>query len=410
MSPRPTKPKPILTWAPSTELIALTLTLQPQADFQAPTYYTTELHSWFLNQVRLTNPDLSTYLHDGQSEKAFSITSLSGHIQTQDSLARSATPKEPLHFSAEELYHWSIAALSKDLCEWLQQWLCKPPQEMRLRSGTFNIQQWAIGLPATTYESIWNGVDVEAMNTGASKDQRLSLTFTTPTSFRKRSNHMPLPIPENVFHSYLRRWNSFAHLEFEQSDFLDWVNECVVILRHDVRSQKTQSGKQGSVTGFVGAVQFGLTPKAKAEPEYVQLVHTLITCAPYFGTGHKVTFGLGQTITGWFVDRLTEQPQIPRIFRKPTEPSDPAVIGDDLKVSAVDPSLVDRQAELKQFFFSRKKRQGGERAEKAADLWAAILAHQEFGKSLKEIADDLEISYDTVRRYAKRAREALEEH
>jgi CRISPR-associated endoribonuclease Cas6 len=181
---------------------------------------------------------------------------------------------------------------------------------MRLRSGTFNIQQWEIGLPTTTYQAIWNDAEVEMSSAGTNKDQRLSLTFTTPTSFRKRGNHMPLPIPENVFHSYLRRWNNLAHLEFEQSDFLDWVNECVVVLRHDVRSQKTQAGKQGSVTGFVGNVQFGLTPKAKAEPEYVQLVHALMTCAPYFGTGHKVTFELGQTQTGWFVDRPAEaEPQ-----------------------------------------------------------------------------------------------------
>jgi len=53
---------------------------------------------------------------------------------------------------------------------------------------------------------------------------------------------MPLPIPENVFHSYLRRWNNFAHLEFEQDEFLEWINDCVVILRHDIHSQKVQAG------------------------------------------------------------------------------------------------------------------------------------------------------------------------
>ena len=127
--------------------------------------------------------------------------------------------------------------LFKDICKWLQQWLSKPPQEMRLRSRTLNIREWEIGLPATTYEAIWKDAEVAMSNAGASKAQRLSLTFTTPTSFRKRGNHMPLPIPENVFHSYLRRWNNFAHLDFEQNDFLDWVNECVVILRHDVRWQ-----------------------------------------------------------------------------------------------------------------------------------------------------------------------------
>jgi CRISPR-associated endoribonuclease Cas6 len=387
----PPKRQPILPILPNTDLIVLTLTLQPQTDFHAPTHYTTELHSWFLNQVRLTNSELSAYLHDGESEKAFSLTSLTGNLQPQN---RSIT------FSTTEQYQWSIAALTQSVCDWLQNWLRKPPQTIKLRSGTFTIQSWQIGLPATTYETIW---------TKAENPTELSLTFTTPTSFRQRSNHMPLPIPKNVFHSYLRRWNNFAHLEFEQDEFLEWVNEYVVILRHEIRSQKTQAGKQGSVTGFVGTVQFGLTPKANNEPEYVQLVHALIACAPYFGTGHKVTFGLGQTQAGWNVDRAIEKEvkltQVDRPIEKKVKPTQ----SDRPKAKTAQSEVKDRQSELKEFFFNRKKRQGGERAEKSAEVWAAIVARQEAGKTIPEIATELELPYDTVKQYSKRARKVLEE-
>ncbi len=412
MPRRPSRSTPILSWAIDTDLVALTLTLQPQTDLQFPTHYTTELHSWFLNQVRLTDPKLSAYLHDGQSEKAFTIAPLIGNIQTQ-ARAAFAVPKATLYCSKDALYQWSISALSGSVCGWLQQWLCNPPSEMHLRSGTFNIQQWNISLPAITYETIWDKAEAD------NKD--LSLTFTTPTSFRKRSNHMPLPIPENVFHSYLRRWNIFSHLEFDQSEFLDWVNECVVILRHEIRSQKTQAGKQGSVTGFVGAVQFGLTPKAKAEPEYVQLVRALIACAPYFGTGHKVTFGLGQSQPGWFVEPKCQQfaqgstPKValdaipkPKIGARNEVEETIAPLSDPI-VNPSSSEFVDRHTELKAFFFSRKKRQGGERAEKAAEMWATIIAKQEFGESLPEIAAALDLSYDTVKQYTKRARKVLED-
>ncbi len=391
----PRRISPHLSWSTSTDLIALTLTLQPESDFRAPTHYTTELHSWFLNQVRLTDPELSAYLHDGESEKAFSLTSLNGNLQPQNRSAF-AVPKATITFSSTEQYQWSIAALTQSVCEWLQNWLRKPSQTMQLRSGTLTIQNWQIGLPATTYETIW---------TEAENPTELSLTFTTPTSFRQRSNHMPLPIPKNIFHSYLRRWNNFAHLEFEQDEFLEWVNECVVILRHDIRSQKTQAGKQGSVTGFIGAVQFGLTPKAKDEPEYVQLIHSLIACAPYFGTGHKVTFGLGQTQAGWFVDRPIEKEVIQRdrpVEKKVTQ-------SDRQKVKPAESDVSQRQSELKEFFFNRKKRRGGERAEKAAEVWAAIVARQEAGKTIPEIAAELELPYDTVKQYSKRARKVLEE-
>lgn len=382
--------EPILSWNAEAELVGITLTLQPRQDLQLRSNFTTELHAWLLNQVCYTNPDLSAYLHDGQSEKAFTISGLEEH---RTSAARS------LQFTSGQSYPWTITALNRQVCEWLQQWLTNPPQEVSLRSGVFKIVQWEVGLPATTYEAIWQQFENETNHARSNTD--LSLTFVSATSFRKRQNHMPLPIPENVFHSYLRRWNDFAPITVEQADFLDWVNDCVVILRHEVRSLKVQAGKQGSVTGFVGRVQFGLTPKAKAEPEYVQMVRSLVYCAPYFGTGHKVTFGLGQTRWGWL-----EQPIVraaASIGSESVAPTQEAETVDGQKQKLVEA----RRTELKVFFFSLKKRQGGTRAEKTADLWATILVRQEFGESLKAIAVDLGLSYESVKKYSQLARKEM---
>jgi len=434
--PRRSK-SPILTWSADTELVGITLTPQPQADIFAPTHYTTQLHSWFLDQIRRIDPHLSAYLHDGQSEKAFSLSSLSGDIQSQD---------RTLHFRHDRTYQWSIAALSKSVCDGLRAWLAHPPQVMQLHSGDLAILHWDIRLPATNYKTVWeSAIDSPYLEQGC-------LAFATPTSFRKRSNHLPLPMPENVFHSYLRRWNDFASIAVDQAAFLDWVNECVVILRHEIRSQKTQAGKQGSVTGFVGSVQFGLTPKAKSNPEYVQLFYALLRCAPYFGTGHKVTFGLGQTQQGWSTGLSIAASQHPPLDQSITvlDQDDRALgkreqshsISDVRSKGQAEVNLFDeadqnlekrdgrirtpvaerselsldgsegevrskRQAELKAFFLSRKKRQGGERAEKAAEVWAAILVGQEFGETLKAIAAELELPYERVRRYASRAHQEL---
>lgn len=439
---------PILTWSADTELVGITLTLQPQADFHAPTHYTTQLHSWFLDQIRRIDPTLSAYLHDGQSEKAFSLSSLSGDIQSQG---------RTLHFRHDRTYQWSIAALSKSVCQGLQAWLTHPPEAMQLRSGHLAILHWDVRLPATNYERVWETA-IAPLHENVTEHLELEgcLTFTTPTSFRKRSNHLPLPMPENVFHSYLRRWNNFASITVDQAQFLDWVNDCVVILRHEIGSQKTQAGKQGSVTGFVGAVQFGLTSKATSNPHYVQLFYALIACAPYFGTGHKVTFGLGQTRYGWFDRAISDSRSEPildavverdrRTRPRVAERSKSSSRTDESKLKQValddsDPVLPEgehrkhtrvaevleaianptqstdeptndqirnkRESELKKFFLSRKKRQGGERAEKAAALWATILVGQEFGETLKEIAESLGLPYETVKRYASRAQQEL---
>jgi CRISPR-associated endoribonuclease Cas6 len=370
-SPRATSRKrkptaPILTWADNTELVGLTLELKPTQELTLAPQYTTELHSWFLDQVRRINPELSAYLHDGQSEKPFTVSSLEGGIQSQ------ATS---LRLPANQIYQWSITALSQPVVNWMQQWLQAPPAEVSLRSGTFQILQWTIAQPATTYTQL--------LQTPIPDPLTLSLSFRSPTSFRRKGSHFPLPVPINVFQSYLRRWNDFSGEEVDQDDFLDWIDESVLVLRHELRSIKVMAGKRGSVTGFTGAVQFGLTTAAHQDTEFVQLFIALGQLAPYCGTGHKTTFGLGQTRLGWLLPDIAVEPL------------------------SIQELLAQRTAELTALFLSQRQRIGGNRATQTAETWATILARREMGESLQTIAADLEMPYETVKTYIKLARRAI---
>lgn len=360
------------------DLIGIAFILKPERDLTLHPQYTTQLHGWFLHQIRQINPELSQQLHDGQGEKAFTISQLQGSIVIQG--------KEQL-LGCHNIYQWQITALSRALCEGLRQWLDRPPTRLELSSGNYQILHLQACNPATTYDRIWHQSAVETTP--------LELTFTSATSFRKRGNHMPLPIPENLFHSYLRRWNHFATEKFEQEPFLEWVNEHVVILRHDIRSSKVQAGKSGSVTGFIGSIQLGFAPKAKQQPVYIQLVRALTTCAPYFNTGHKVTFGLGQTQLGWI--------EADRPLALPPLPLDPRTILTTAKAELI----TTRAQELEPLFLDLKKRQGGQRAIKTAQIWAQIIARQEMGDSLRSIATELEMPYDTVKKYAQLAKKNL---
>ncbi|MDX2216264.1 MAG: CRISPR system precrRNA processing endoribonuclease RAMP protein Cas6 [Oculatellaceae cyanobacterium bins.114] len=211
------------------------------------------------------------------------------------------------------------------------------------------------------------------------------LSFNSPTSFRRKGHHVPLPWPTNVFHSYLRRWNDFSGQEVDQEEFLDWIDESVIILRHHLQSTKVVAGKRGSVTGFIGAIEFGLSRKAQEQPDFTRLFIALGRFAPYCGTGHKTTFGLGQTVLGWFA--------------APETPPPPSI--QDL--------LAQRIGELTEIFTAQRKRTGGDRATKIAETWATILARRELGDSLQVIATDLELSYETAKRYIKLARRSLKE-
>jgi CRISPR-associated endoribonuclease Cas6 len=391
---------------PNTDLVGIALTLKPERDLILHPQHTTQLHGWFLDRIRQIDPELSQQLHDGQGEKAFTISQLQGSLAIQGKV----------HLNAQNTYQWQVTALSRSLCDGLRQWLDLLPSRLELNSGNYLILTARSCYPPTTYAEIWQQSHLASAP--------LELTFTSPTSFRKRGNHLPLPIPENLFHSYLRRWNHFATEKFEQEPFLAWVNECVVILRHDIRSTKVQAGKRGSVTGFVGSVQLGLTTKAQQQPAYVQLVHALIACAPYFNTGHKVTFGLGQTQLGWDVwadlsPNLNPVPPVKRARGGSATPILPKTLVQDRSIdespqkqsqlnSTRTEKIAVREQELEPFFRDLKKRQGGERASKTAKLWAQIIARLEMGDKLKSIAIDLNLPYETVKKYAQIAKKQLQ--
>ncbi|MGB8698326.1 MAG: CRISPR-associated endoribonuclease Cas6 [Thermosynechococcaceae cyanobacterium] len=357
---------PVVRWPKETELLSLTLELAPIQDLILPENYTTQIHSWFLDQVRRIDPTLSAYLHDGQSEKPFTISEINGPTVLK---GRSH------EFAAERTYQWTVAALSHPVVAWMQQWLESPPTEINLRTGPFAIKGWSLAQPPTTYAQLLPTTLPDAID--------LTLSFLSPTSFRRKGSHFPLPLPFNLFHSYLRRWNDFSGQPVDQDTFLNWIDESVVMLRHQLRSQKVSVGKSGSVTGFTGAVQFGLTRKSLQNTEFVQLFVALGQLAPYCGTGHKTTFGLGQTRLGWLID-------------------EPVAVS-----TTRETILVQRIAELTDIFTAQRKRTGGDRAAAVAQTWATILARRELGEGLEAIALDLKMPYETVKTYVKLACRAL---
>jgi CRISPR-associated endoribonuclease Cas6 len=348
-------------WATEIALVGIELELAPLKSDTLYPEYAIGLHAWFLNQVQQSDPALSAYLHDGQSEKPFTLSRLTGLPFTPTSLT----------LNTNQTYRWSITALSPVLVQWLAQWLPSLPDRLDLRGAPLRILRWTIIHPPTTYAAL--------LQRGTST---FALSFLSPTSFRHRQHHLPLPVPRNVFQSYLRRWNDFSGEAVDSEDFLDWIDEYVVIVRHQVQSIKVTAGKRGSVTGFTGSVEFSLLAQAHTDTEYTELFKALGQLAPYCGTGHKTTFGLGQTCLGWQTEASYTPPAIENL-------------------------LAHRIAELTELFRMTKKRQGGDRAISSAETWATILARRELGESLQTIAIDLGIPYETAKTYAKLARKAL---
>lgn len=364
--PRALNLKAPVSWPEETALAGLTFKLKAMESSQLYPQYTVGLHAWFLDQMRQFDPDLSAYMHDEEAEKPFTLSPLDGPFQ-RDS--------QELQLQAGKIYTWQLTSLTPRVVQGLATWLNQLPTQVGLRQAPLAIESVHVSQVLTTYEQLW----AQGQTTPS-----FSLSFMSPTSFRRKGHHLPLPWPTNVFHSYLRRWNNFADRSFDQEAFLAWVDEAVIIQRHRLESMKVVAGKRGSVTGFMGAITYGLSHRAKDQVEFRQLFGALGLLAPYCGTGHKTTFGLGQTQLDWHVPTADET----------TMPSKQTL-------------LAERIAELTDFFKGQKKRTGGQRAQKTGEMWATILARRELGDSLQAIATDLDIPYETAKTYSKLARRAL---
>lgn len=356
--------KNTLTLPKGTELVGLVFDVVPIGNVTLFPEYAIALHAWFLDQVRQTNSDLSTYLHDGESEKPFTISRLEGEMLTAG---------RQLQLMSDSSYHWYATALSSSVVRWMKSWLQNLPPTIELRKAPLQIKKVDIIHPPTTYAKLL----------GAETKNTITLSFISPTSFRRKGHHFPLPLPYNVFHSYLRRWNDFSAKPVDTDKFLLWVDENVIIHRHHLTSVKVPGGKKGTVTGFTGAIEFGLTHEASAQPGFVQLFKALGRLAPYCGTGHKTTFGLGQTRLGWL---------------------DAAA---SVEIPPPETQLQQRITQLTEKLMAKQKRTGGERAISVCQTRATILARREMGESLQDIAADLEMPYETVKTYAKLARKSL---
>ncbi|MTJ07817.1 MULTISPECIES: CRISPR-associated endoribonuclease Cas6 [unclassified Anabaena] len=353
------------TWPDETQLVGLVFDLEATSTTSLYSQYTIGLHAWFLDQVRQYNPELSAYLHDGESEKPFNISALAGQFVPSG---------KQLQLQANQNLTWHVNALSQPVAAFLSQWITKLPPILNLKDAPLQIKKVSIAHTPTTYAQLLQPLP--------DKYRDVNLSFISPTSFRRKGHHFPLPVPVNLFHSYLRRWNDFSGMTVEQDAFLAWIDENVIIHQHRLESVKVAAGKRGSVTGFIGAMSCGLDKQALTNIEFSKLFYALIRLACYCGTGHKTTFGLGQTCLNQVVPEQNISSQV------------------------LTNLLAERIEELTRLFKAQRQRTGGERAEKTASTWATILARREMGESLQAIATDIEMPYDTVKTYVKLARRA----
>lgn len=112
----------------------------------------------------------------------------------------------------------------------------------------------------------------------------ITLKLTSPTSFKQGKTIQPFPLPELVFGSLLRRWNSFApeDLHFPK---IDWQG---MVSAYDLKTHALKL-EGGPEIGAQGWVKYRFP-----DPEQVRIATILAHYAFFAGVGRKTPMGMGQ--------------------------------------------------------------------------------------------------------------------
>ena len=247
--------------------LTLPLHAAPDAPFPATPHRALmgALYRW----LEAAYPALAAGVHDLPGPKPFTVAPLS---RREDS-----RPEEGLVFTCALL----------DDALW-------PPLEAALRRGA------TVAIGDDRWPVLADGWRVEQRSypelvVESGLETRLAFRFCSPTSFRSQEMHYPLPDPVLVFQSWLGRWNAYAPESLRLNvNTLDLVAAHVAISRHHLRTVAVRFDRYTQV-GFVGGVAYQVVKPRLLGDDLLRRLNILAAYAPYCGTGHKTTQGMGWT-------------------------------------------------------------------------------------------------------------------
>ena len=141
---------------------------------------------------------------------------------------------------------------------------------------------WFKVIRGTTYEELHS----------LPQERDFTLRFLTPTSFKKGDADYPLPVPELVVKSLLRKWNRFSPYKFEPKELIDYAKNFLAPSGCWIRTKKFEISEKAKAVGFTGQTFFY---SLKRTPLNGQL-HSLFKFASYAGVGRKTTMGMGKCL------------------------------------------------------------------------------------------------------------------
>lgn len=268
---------------------SLVLNLLPASPIPPQFLAGRHLHALFLTLVSSVDRQLSSYLHDQKTEKAFTLSPLQvvqmGHSRNIRGGNHALQWEHKQAIPAGTPCWWRISLLDDALFGNLTQWLnLNPAHPWHLGPADLKITS-ILGTPQSTQPWANFCTYKQLYEQASDSDRHISFTFCTPTTFRQREHDSALPTRDSVFNSLLKRWNNYSNIEISGT-----LVEAIFPSYFDIHTEIVAE-QRSKFIGCVGYIKY--TILANVEPIIVKQINALADFSIYSGIGRKTPMGMG---------------------------------------------------------------------------------------------------------------------
>ncbi|MCL0053026.1 CRISPR-associated endoribonuclease Cas6 [Dehalococcoidales bacterium] len=237
------------------------------------------LHGLFFEVLKGKSEAIASKLHNLKAEKPFSLSPPLEENELKQGY--SFIPQgERITFKVtlldEELLADAISAFFTAMLEGRILKLSEKSvvvEKVDVREGKF--------VSFTSFTKILSEVDLQ---------EKITLEFLTPTSFRVNEMQSLFPEPRLVLSSLLKRWNVFSKTKL--ADEVSEIFPLIQVSNYSLRTELVNFSKY-KIIGFKGRIEYRLPQKSPGT--LLQATNALADFAFYAGVGTKTTMGMGQT-------------------------------------------------------------------------------------------------------------------
>lgn len=237
----------------------------------------------FLNWVGEADADHSDHLHDGDDLRPYTISDLHGSFGVQRGF-RLAEAGQSAWFRVTSLREKETRLLLDSVFPKVA------GTNISIDRTSFQVERVALDGHAWARETSYESLVEKYFKAGASPPNSIEVEFASPTTFHDGTLHVPLPVPENVLGSWLKRWNALSSASLPR-EVHELKEAQLALSRYKLETRAVHYGKATWI-GFTGACRF----RVLSDDEFwLRLCNLLAEYAFFCGTGAKTSFGMGQT-------------------------------------------------------------------------------------------------------------------